>query len=54
MSDRSFLDWPFFDDSHRQFAAALDAWAATALADHDDTDLDAACRQIVTRLGQAG
>ena len=23
MADRTFLDWPFFDDRHRAFAADL-------------------------------
>jgi acyl-CoA dehydrogenase len=27
MFDRSFLDWPFFDDAHRRLAAEVDAWA---------------------------
>jgi acyl-CoA dehydrogenase len=48
------LDLPFFDDRHRALAAELDAWAATSLTaiDHDDTD--AACRDLVRRLGAAG
>ncbi len=49
--DRSFLDWPFFDDSHRDFAARLDAWAGEALAGVDHHDTDAACRDLVARLG---
>ncbi|NBB98167.1 MAG: acyl-CoA dehydrogenase [Alphaproteobacteria bacterium] len=54
MADRSFLDWPFFEPHHRDFAARLDDWAAGALAhiDHDDTD--AACRGLVRALGQGG
>jgi acyl-CoA dehydrogenase len=54
MADRSFLDWPFFDDSHRRLANALEAWCAAHLTgDHGD-DLDAACRTLVRRLGEAG
>lgn len=54
MTDRSFLDWPFFEPRHRALAEALDAWAAEALVgiDHDDTD--AACRALVVRLGRDG
>ena len=47
MADRSYLDWPFFEDSHRAFAAALEGWAAGLAVDHADTD--AACRSLVRR-----
>ncbi|MBC00083.1 MAG: acyl-CoA dehydrogenase [Rhodobacteraceae bacterium] len=55
MTDTSFLDWPFFDDSHRAFAAEVDAWAgehAEALVDHHD--VDGSCRRLVAALGKAG
>lgn len=53
MTDRSFLDWPFFEDRHRELAAALDAWCATHLpVDHGD--VDAACRSLVSMLGAGG
>lgn len=53
MADRSFLDWPFFEDRHRELAAALENWCAAHLpADHADTD--AACRRLVRDLGAAG
>ena len=54
MPDRSFLDWPFFEDRHRALAAGLDAWAVKHLADVDHRDTDAACRNIVTALGDGG
>ncbi len=54
MADRRYLDWPFFDDRHRTRAGDLDAWAADNLADIDHTDTDAACREIVGRLGDGG
>jgi len=57
VADRSFLDWPFFDESLRQFARELDAWATRELGHVDaeaDADLDATCRALVQRLGQAG
>jgi acyl-CoA dehydrogenase len=54
MSDRSFLTWPFFEDGHREMAAALEDWAASNLGDLDHGDVDAACRQLVARMGDAG
>ena len=54
MSDRSFLDWPFFEDRHRALADDLDAWAAGALAGVDHNDTDAACRSLVAMLGAGG
>ena len=54
MSDRSFLDWPFFEDRHRALADDLDAWAAGALAGVDHSDTDAACRSLVAMLGAGG
>ena len=53
MADRSFLDWPFLDDHHRLLAADLEAWCAANLP-VDHTDVDAACRNLVTRLGADG
>lgn len=53
MSDRSFLDWPFFETRHRELAAALEEWAAARLpVDHGD--VDAACKDLVRGLGAAG
>ncbi len=52
MIQRDHLDWPFYDASHRDFACALDAWAATQAIPHGD--VDAACRQWVRALGAAG
>ena len=53
MADLSFLDWPFFDDSHRAFAHALEAWAAEHLSHVPHTDVDAACVALVRQLGGA-
>ncbi len=53
MTDKSFLDWPFFEPRHRQLSDELEAWCAANLpADHDD--VDAACRDLVARLGRDG
>jgi len=51
--DRSFLSWPFFEARHRDFADRLEAWCAANLP-FDHTDIDAACRDLVARLGEAG
>ena len=53
MADRSFLDWPFFEDRHRTLARDLDDWASAHLP-VDHSDVDAACRALVRDLGQAG
>jgi len=60
MSDTTFLDWPFFDDSHRKFAADLTAWAEKEIAPLQDDNhqtneaLDASFRKITNKLGAAG
>ena len=54
MSDRFFLDWPFFDDSHRRLAEELEAWCSAELAAPHGEDVDAECRDLVRRLGAAG
>jgi len=54
MSDTAYLDWPFFDDRHRTLARELDAWAAAHVADVHSADVDADCRTLVRRLGEAG
>ena len=51
---RGHLDWPFFDDSQRRYAAELDAFAAARLADVDHSDTDAACISLTRALGEAG
>ena len=54
MADTTFLDWPFLEDRHRDFAARLDAWCKANLASVDHSDADSACRDIVQRLGRDG
>jgi acyl-CoA dehydrogenase len=54
MPDATFLDWPFLDDGHRRFAAALDAWAAENLTVIGHADIDATCRDLARRLGASG
>jgi acyl-CoA dehydrogenase len=53
MPDRSFLDWPFFEDRHRDLAVRLEAWCAAHLpVDHGD--IDGACVGLVRALGAGG
>ena len=54
MSDRTFLDWPFFDESHRRLADELEDWCVAHLSGDHGTDIDAACRDLVRKLGQGG
>jgi acyl-CoA dehydrogenase len=55
MSDKTYLDWPFFDESHRTLAHELDTWAAERLGGgHDHVDTDAACHNLVAMLGESG
>lgn len=51
--DRSFLDWPFFEDRHRELAHALEDWARANLP-VDHADVDEACRRLVRALGAGG
>jgi acyl-CoA dehydrogenase len=53
MADRSFLSWPFFEDRHRDLASRLEAWAGDSLP-VDHADVDAACIDLVRKLGDAG
>ncbi len=57
MADKSYLAWPFFDDSHRNLADNLEAWCAaneSLFLDSHRLPVDEACRQIVHTLGSAG
>ena len=55
MTDRTYLDWPFFTPAHRALAARAEAWAqahAERLA--DEHDVDASCRRLVAAMGADG
>ena len=55
MIDLSHLAWPFFGDTHRQFALALAQWADRNVDAHiDRSDIDRTCRVLVRQLGDAG
>ena len=54
MADSSFLDWPFFEERHRELARDLEAWVSAHLAASHDANIDEACRKLVRELGSGG
>ncbi|WMW81925.1 acyl-CoA dehydrogenase family protein [Undibacterium cyanobacteriorum] len=53
MADHSYLQWPFFDESHRALHQALDTWAAKEIDQTHHHDVDQTCRDLVKQLGSA-
>jgi alkylation response protein AidB-like acyl-CoA dehydrogenase len=51
---QAHLEWPFFEPRHREFARALDDWAAQHVPQSHARDVDAACRALVRDLGTGG
>lgn len=45
---------PFFDTEHQELAVNLERWCAAHLQQHDDSDVDVACRHLVKVLGEHG
>ena len=54
MADRTFLDWPFFTPEHRALRQTLLDFAGAELKTLGHDDIDATCRSLVQRQGQAG
>lgn len=54
MADTLYLEWPFFEDSHRQLAKELEAWAAQNISHPQPTHADEQCKTLVQQLGLAG
>ena len=58
MTHPAELNWPFFDDAHRDFKSRLDDWCALHLghAHHDESRdaVDAECVRLVRLLGSGG
>jgi acyl-CoA dehydrogenase len=54
MPDAAALHWPFFRDEHRLIASAVHSWAQNNLSVVEHRDVDAACRDLVTKLGRNG
>ncbi|WP_020591887.1 acyl-CoA dehydrogenase family protein [Kiloniella laminariae] len=53
MADTSFLNWPFFESRHRELVEQLEVWCKGNLP-VDHSDVDSACRGLVSSLGAAG
>ena len=51
---RDFLEWPFFEDRHRELGARLERWCEAELSDREPDDVDQACRDLVRSLGDGG
>lgn len=51
--DRSFLQWPFFEERHRKLAPEIERWCAANLP-VDHADVAAACKGLVKKLGADG
>ena len=43
MSDKSYLEWPFFEDHHRQLATDLDTWASATPVSYTHLTLPTIC-----------
>lgn len=54
MGSQAHLDWPWFEPSHRDLASRANAWASQHIDETEPSDVDAACRRLVTDLGRAG
>jgi acyl-CoA dehydrogenase len=54
--DRSFLNWPFFEATHRRFARALGDWVMSHVVavGHIEASVDSAAREYVRALADAG
>nr|WP_314863545.1 acyl-CoA dehydrogenase family protein [uncultured Undibacterium sp.] len=54
MSNTSHLNWPFFNEEHRQLQTQLDHWASENIHQTHSKDVDQECRDLVKQLGEAG
>lgn len=54
MADTTWLNWPFFDDAHRELAAAIRSAAPQFGALAEDADTERAMRALVRALGDGG
>jgi alkylation response protein AidB-like acyl-CoA dehydrogenase len=52
MPAHDFLQWPFFEDPHRELATKLRSWAEEGLP--NEQGVDEQCRALVRALGAAG
>ena len=56
MPDKSYLDWPFFDNQHRVLAESVELWASAYVDQiiEATNGLDETCITLVRALGDAG
>jgi len=56
MADKSYLNWPFLEDAHRELANEIEAWAQQNIdaAPHGNIDVDAECKKLVQQLAAGG
>lgn len=60
MSDTTFLSWPFFEDSHRAFAKAVEDWASSSIETIAPPEacegqaMDQTAKRLVRALGEQG
>ena len=56
MPDKSYLDWPFFDNQHRVLAESVELWASAYVDQiiEATNGLDETCISLVRALGDAG
>ncbi|MGC1185839.1 MAG: acyl-CoA dehydrogenase family protein [Candidatus Acidiferrales bacterium] len=54
MAAHSAIDWPFFEQRHRVLASDVADWAGQNLSRAHHHDVDAACKEIARKLGDAG
>jgi alkylation response protein AidB-like acyl-CoA dehydrogenase len=52
--DTTWLEWPFLEPHHRALARDLEGWCEREIVHAHGADVDAACRDLVRRLGAAG
>lgn len=52
--DQTYLDWPFFEDHHRKLAANLETWCQENLQNIDHSNVDDACKNILSKLASGG
>lgn len=54
MPDRSFLSWPFFDDTHRSLAEEVSRWSRREIGNTHDGNVDQHCREFISSLASGG
>ena len=53
--DKTYLEWPFFEEHHRTLAVNIDLWCQANLTNtHNHLDIDKACKDLVSKLADGG